>query len=439
VVAPAGYGKTTLLAQWAERDDRCVAWITLDRRDNDPVTLLRHVAAALEEHTPVDPRVHTALAAAKASLWGTIVPRLAGAVAAADRHVLVFDDVHVLSELDSIEILSVLAEHMHESSVVVVSGRVETPAVSRLRLRGRLLELGTDELALTRRETELLVRGAGLDLSDDACARLFDRTEGWAGALQLATLAARQPARGPFQADDERAATFAGDHPYIASYLHAEYLTELSEERLAFLRRTSLLDRMSGPLCDAVLERKHSANELDAIRESNLFLVPLDSHGEWYRYHYLVRDLLHRELVEGESDVVPELGRRASDWFEEHGDLESALDYALATGDNDRAARILVAIALPTSCNGRSETAVGWLARFDDACLLERYPAVAVHGARIYALRGETITAEQINRDIADGAPVLPGNRVNILLYAAWLIKKDYGRKRSRPPKTEAD
>ncbi len=395
VVAPAGYGKTTLLAQWAERDERCVAWVSLDRRDDDPIALLRHVAAALDEHSPVDPRVHAALASPRPSLWGTIVPRLAAAVAAADRHVLVFDDVHVLSESDSIEILSVLAEHVSEGSVVVLSGRVETPVVARLRMGGALLELGTDDLALTRREAELLLRGAGLELSDDACAELFDRTEGWAGALQLAALAGRHAGRAAAQVDEAEAASFAGDHPYVATYLHAEYLGSLSEERLAFLRRTSVLDRMSGPLCDALLGRKRSAAELDAIRSSNLFLVPLDAHGEWYRYHHLFRDLLHRELLEGESDLVPELGRRASEWFERHGDAESALEYALQTGDTDCAARILVAIALPTSCNGRSADAARWLRRFDDPTLLARYPAVAVHGARIYALRGETAAAER--------------------------------------------
>jgi LuxR family maltose regulon positive regulatory protein len=393
VVAPAGYGKTTLLAQWAARDDRRFAWISLDRRDNDPVVLLRHVAAALDELGPLDARLLNALASPKPAPWDSIVPRLASAVTAGERQVLVFDDTHVLSEDDSIEILSVLAEHVPAGSAIVVSARVECPLAVRLRIGGGLLELGPDDLALTRRESELVLRAAGLELSDDACDDLHEKTEGWAGALQLAALAARRP--GAPRGDSAAANAFAGDHRYVTAYIRAEYLSGLTEERLAFLRRTSLLERMSGPLCDAVLGRKHSARELEAIRSDNLFLVPLDAHGEWYRYHHLFRDLLWRDLSENDTDLVPDLARRAGDWFEQHGDLESALDYALAAGDTDRAARILVTIALPAACNGRSATAAGWLSRFDDAQLLERYPAVALQGARIHVMRGATAAAER--------------------------------------------
>jgi LuxR family transcriptional regulator, maltose regulon positive regulatory protein len=393
IVAPAGYGKTTLLAQWAARDDRRFAWISLDRRDNDPVVLLRHVAAALDELAPLDARVLNALASPKPAPWDSIVPRLASAVAASERQVLVFDDTHVLSDDDSIEILSVLAEHVPNGSAIVVSTRVECPLAVRLRVGGGLLELGPDDLALTRREGELVLRAAGLELSDDACDDLYEKTEGWAGALQLAALAARRPGAAP--GDSAEASAFAGDHRYVTAYIRAEYLSGLTEERLAFLRRTSLLERMSGPLCDAVLGRKHSARELEAIRSANLFLVPLDARGEWYRYHHLFRDLLRRELSENDADLVPELARRAGDWFEQHGDPESALDFALAAGDTDRAARILASIALPAACNGRSATAAGWLSRFDDAKLLERYPAVALQGARIHVMRGATLVAER--------------------------------------------
>ena len=394
VVAPAGYGKTTLLAQWAARDDRRFSWIALDRRDNDPVVLLRHLAAALNAFAPLDARSLNALASPKPQIWNTIVPRLAAAVAATEKHVLVFDDAHLLCETDSLEILSVLTEHIPDGSAIVIASRTDSPLAAGLRMRGSLLELGPHDLALTRREAELLLRSAGVDLADETCDALVERTEGWAGALQLAALAtvhpgAAQPGDGP------GAEAFAGDHPYLTTYLQAEYLAELSEERRAFLRRTSLLERMSGPVCDVVLGRRHSAGELDAIRKANLFLVPLDAHGEWYRYHHLFRDLLRRELHEEEADLVPELGQRAAAWFEGHGDPESALGYALEAGDTDRAARILTTIALPAAGNGHSETAARWLESFDDARLLERYPAVALLGTRVHALRGETAPAER--------------------------------------------
>src|SRR4051794_9486428 len=208
VVAPAGYGKTTLLAQWAARDERRFAWIALDRRDNDPVVLLRHVAAALDALGPLDARALNALAAPTPQIWDCVVPRLAAAVAAAERQVLVFDGAHALSEPDSIEILSVLAEHVAEGSAIAIASRVECPVATRLRMGGSLLELGAHDLALTRREGELLLRTAGVDLSDEACDDLVARTEGWAGGLQLAALALLRPATSLSRAPE--AAAFAG-------------------------------------------------------------------------------------------------------------------------------------------------------------------------------------------------------------------------------------
>jgi LuxR family maltose regulon positive regulatory protein len=261
--------------------------------------------------------------------------------------------------------------------------------MARLRMRGSLLELGTHDLALTRREAELLLRSAGVDPAHEACDDLIERSEGWAGALQLAALAEARTAG----AGAERPERFSGDHRYVAAYLQAEYLASLSDERRTFLRRTSLLERMSGPLCDVVLGRKHAAGELDAIRNENLFLVPLDAHGEWYRYHHLFRELLRRELFEDEADLVPELGRRAADWFEQHGDPESALDHALQSGDSGRAARLLETIALPVAANGGGTRAARWLESFDDPALFERHPAVAVLGARVHAFRGDAARA----------------------------------------------
>src|SRR4051794_24538370 len=338
IVAPAGYGKTTLLAQWSARDGRRFAWLALDQRDNDPVALLRHLAAALAGVTAVDARALNALASAKPPVWDAIVPRLVSAFAAVEACVLVVEDAHVLHEPDSIEIVSMLAEHVPSGSAIAISTRTECPVATRLRMRGTVVELGTQDLALTRREAELLLRAAGVELSGEACDDLLDRTEGWAGALQLAALATRRHGAARLDADE---VPFGGDHRFVTTYVEAEYLSRLSDDQRAFLRRTSLLERMSGPVCDAVLGRKHSATELETIRSANLFLVPLDAHGEWYRYHHLFRELLRRELSEDDADLVPELGRRAADWFEQHDDPEAALDYALLAADTDRAASLL--------------------------------------------------------------------------------------------------
>ncbi len=393
VVAPGGYGKTTLLAQWAERDGRSFAWVSLDRRDNDPVVLLRHVTAAINEITPVEPRLLAALAGSSASIWTTVLPRVAALVAAADDCVFVLDDTHEVQQQDSSEVLAILAEHVPDGSALVLSSRAESALVTRLRSAGGLLEIGADDLALTRREAELLLRNAGARLSDEAFAALIERTEGWAGALYLAVLALKRPGVSGRRPADDGGPTL-GDDRYLADYFHSEYLAALSPERLRFLRRTSVLEKMSGALCDAVLGASDSFDELEALNHSNLFLVPIDEDGIWYRYHHLFRELLRRELFETEPELAKELGGRAADWFEQHGDAESALEHALDVGDMDRAARIFAEIALPTYCGGRAATVELWLARFDPEAVALN-PTVAVQAARVHALRGAAEEAER--------------------------------------------
>ena len=391
VVAPAGYGKTTLLAQWAARDDRPFAWVSIDERDDDPVILLRHVAASLDRVFPLDPRVLSALRSPK-SIWRTAMPRLASALSKPrSPFVLVLDDAHLLQSHDSVEAVRVLAEQMLPGSALVTAGRMPPRLpFARFRSRGRLFELGTDELALSGREARLLLQGAGVELGDAEADELIRRTEGWAAGLYLAGLALQDAGRLQTTAE-----SFGGDDRFLADYLHTEYLSKLGPKRLSFLRQTSHLGRLSGPLCDAVLGRTGSARELAAIEKSNLFLVPLDRHGEWYRYHHLFRDLLQRELEEHEPELVCDLNRRAADWFEANGDPEAALGHAHAAGDTDRVARILASIAIATYDAGRVATVEGWLARFDDDELLARYPAVAAHGSRVHLLRGRTDEAER--------------------------------------------
>ena len=185
-----------------------------------------------------------------------------------------------------------------------------------------------------------------------------------------------------------------GDDRYLADYFRSEYLAQLSPKQLAFLRRTSVLDRMCGPLCDAVLERQDSATELESLDRANLFVVPLDHHRGWYRYHRLFKDLLRRELEQHEAHLTPELNRRAADWFEARGDAEAALEPAAASGDTDRVARLVTSLVLPVYQSGRIGVAEGWLERFD-AAELDAYPAVAVLGAWVHALRGRPVDAER--------------------------------------------
>jgi LuxR family maltose regulon positive regulatory protein len=389
VVAPAGYGKTTLLSQWAQRDVRPFAWVSIDEGDDDPLTLLRHVAAALDRVEPLPSAALEPLTPGRRPAPARALQRVGAAIGARKApFVLVLDGADRLSG-DSIAAVGRLVEHVPSGSMIVLAGRVvpELP-VAALRAGGPLLELGPYELALSRREAELLLRATRLELEDEEINELVERTEGWAAGLYLTALAARAESD---EQPDVRSVT--GADRYLADYFRSEYLSHLAPQRLTFLRRSSVLETMSGPLCDAVLDRKGSALELASLERENLFVVPLDRHRGAYRYHHLFRDLLRQELEDREPELVPVLNQRAADWFEAQGDDEATLDYAHAAGNEDSAARILSSIAMPVSAAGRVASVESWLERFDDEAL-ERHPQVAVEGSRIHALRGRPDEAE---------------------------------------------
>jgi LuxR family maltose regulon positive regulatory protein len=387
--SPAGYGKTTLLVQWASRDPRTFAWVSVDERDNDPRVLLEDVAAALDRVAPLTDPVLKALRS-RESIWTRALPRLASMLAASPRpFVLVLDDADVLDG-DAAKLVGTLIDHVPRGSMVVVAGRV-TPQLrlARLRASGLVLEIETDGLAMSTRETKLMLQNAHVEPSDTDEDDLVLRAEGWAAGVYLATLAFQEGR------DAHTAAALRGADRYVAEYLRSEHLAHLTPRQREFLRRSSVLERMCGPLCDAVLDRSGSARELLSIERSNLFIVPLDGHGEWFRYHHLFRDLLQRELAERDPGLIATLNRRAADWLETNGRPEEALHHAFASGSPTRAARILTTIVMPAYNGGRVEEVEAWLARFDDDELLERLPAVAVHGSRVHAVRGRRAEAER--------------------------------------------
>jgi LuxR family maltose regulon positive regulatory protein len=394
VTAPGGYGKTTALSQWAVRDPRPFAWVTVDESDRDPLVLLRHVAAAVNVSDPLALRVLDALVEPGHSIWTSALPRLTAAVADAGPLVIVLDDAHLLRSPDSVEAVALLTRHLTEGSTLVLAGRIAPRLpIPALRAAGNLLELGADELALTPREGQLLLRAAGADVTVEAASLLVRECEGWPAALYLAALSLRDDAAKVQHGD--KPIKLAGPSRNLGEYFRSEYLSRLPSRTLQFLRRTSVLEEMCGSLCDAVLDAKGSAHELETIERANLFVVPLDGQRSWYRYHRLFRDALRGELVTQEPKLVPVLHRRAADWYEAQGDLESALDHAHAAGDLRRAARILTTIALPMYHTGRVTTVERWLAKFDDPALLVRYPTVALQGSWIHAMRGRATKAEQ--------------------------------------------
>jgi LuxR family transcriptional regulator, maltose regulon positive regulatory protein len=399
MTAPAGYGKTTVLTQWAARDARPFAWISVDKRDRDPIVLLQHVAAALRSVEPLEPDVLEALAAPGASVWTAALPRLGAALSAFEPVVIVLDDLHLLESAETLEAITVLADHLPAESVLVLAGRV-TPnlPIAALRAAGRLLEVGVDQLALSPREGQLLLRSTGVELSLKEVTRLVHECEGWPAALYFAGLGLGNEGASNRYAEKPKPIRAAGREKSLADYsdyFRAEYFSRLRPEDVRFLRRTSVLEQMTGDLCDSVLGEEGSAQRLRRIERSNLFLIPLDRERVSYRYHRLFRDVLRKELEMGEPVLVPELHSRAADWYETHGDPESALDHADAAKDLRRVARILATIALPLYHSGRVVTVERWLARFDDPVLLMRYPMVAVQGSWIHALRGRSAEAKR--------------------------------------------
>ncbi len=404
VIAPAGYGKTTLLAQWAGRDDRPFAWVSLERRDNDPVALLTYVAAALDGIHPVDPGVFRAAASASDTMWSTSVPRLGAALASMPEPiVLVLDDVHELTDRDCLDVLEPLAKNLPCGSQLVLSGRAENGLpLAQLRAAGKLHEIRHGELALRDSEARTLLTAAGTKVSKAEAHELNDRAEGWAAGLYLAALVVQE------SGDPGAIDSFHGDDRYVADYLRSEHLARLKRSDLEFLVRTSVLDRMCGSLCDELLGRSDSARRLQALEEANFFVVPLDHHREWYRYHHLFRDMLRSELERGEPELVAALHRSAASWSEQNGLPEAAIEHAAAGGDLETLARLIGTFSMPFFRSGRVVTVERWFRWFDDPGLLEHYPVVAAFGAWIYALRGRAEAAERFAYALEHSDPDAP-------------------------------
>jgi LuxR family maltose regulon positive regulatory protein len=389
IVAPPGYGKTTVLGQWSGRDERQFAWVSLDHRDNDPVVLLTYIAEALNADGGIEPGVFKALTATD-SLWDKGLPRLGTALAGRRRpFVLVLDDVHELVNDDCLDALTALLSHVPRDSVLVLSGRTEARlGLPKLRADGELYELGPDGLALSDAEAAALLRAAGLDVTDGEAGALNQRAEGWAAGLYLIALAVDGSDPAPLS-------TFGGDDRFVTDYLRSEHLSRLPAEQVEFLTRTSLLDRISAPLCDAVLDCHDSASMLEAVERANLFVVPLDHRRDRFRYHQLFKEMLQGELRRREPGLVATLHRRAAVWCEENDEPETAIEHWAAAGAYDELARVVTSLAFPYYRSGRVTTVERWLDLFDDAELLERYPAVAVFGVWINALRGRPDAADR--------------------------------------------
>jgi LuxR family maltose regulon positive regulatory protein len=377
VSAPAGYGKTTLMAHWADADRRPFAWVSLDEGDNDPAALLTYVALALNRVEPLGGPVFSALSAPKPVVDGVVLPRLGKAIASrSEPFVLVLDDAHVLTASDALEALFVLTRHLPAGSQVAITARSEpTLPLGKLRAGRRLFELGPADLAFAPDEAEILLRGAGIELEPDDVRLITKRTEGWPAGLYLAALSLR--GHGSVAVAVEG---FAGDDRLVADYFRDEVLARLSPSLGRFLIRTSVLDRLSAPLCDAILEQSGSASKLHKLERSNLFLVPLDRQRVWYRYHTLFAEMLRARLRDAEPELERELHERAGAWYAEHGEPEQAIRHSLAAGDVERAGDLVWANVARYRGRGRGAVLLRWLAAFTDD-EIAAYPPLALAAA----------------------------------------------------------
>jgi len=340
VCAPAGFGKSTLLADWVQVDRRPVAWLSLDEGDNDPVRFWRHIAAAMDRARPgVAERASLLVGDPTSSSFMPAVTALVNDLAeSAEDVVLVVDDYHLIHAQHVHRSVEFLLEHLPGSLRLVVASRSDPPLpLARLRARGQSAELRAADLRFTLAEaTQLMAASTGLDLPEDVVVALGERTEGWVAGLQLAALSlqGRRDVEG-FVAE------FSGSHRYVLDYLTEEVLDRQPPDIRTFLLETSVLDRLSGALCDAVLERRDSQLLLESVERANLFLLPLDDERRWWRYHHLFADLLRSRLAREDPTRAAALHHAAAGWYERQGLPDDAIGHALAGGDQEWAAQIV--------------------------------------------------------------------------------------------------
>jgi LuxR family maltose regulon positive regulatory protein len=431
LAAPPGYGKTTLMAQWAQRTESRVAWLSCDDADNDPVVLLSALAVALSRIGPVDPAIFSALASSGADI--TVVPRFVAAVASVPPPVTVLvDHTEAVTSRQCLNTIAEFALRLPPGWQLVLASRNAVPLpTARLRAQGGIFEVtawvtwrwGHRKPSRSWREQGSRPTRPGFAIS---CSGPKD---GQRGSISPHSPSSPAPGR----------ATPASPSPATTSTWAttcARSCSPGSQPREAsFLARTSVLDRMCGSLCDAILEQEGSGAVLEQMEARNLLVLPLDRHREWYRYHHLLRDLLRSELQRQEPSLVADLHFRAAAWFEANSMPEQAIGHAQAAGDYDRVARLILQLQQPVWASGRVETVLRWMEWLGDVTSAEHYGAIAVHGSLIFALLGRPSEAERwaAAAERASAAGILPDGstmEATLAYLRAILCRKGIGEMR---------
>jgi LuxR family maltose regulon positive regulatory protein len=378
LAAPTGYGKTTAVRAWCARGQAPVAWVTLDAGDNDPVRLWTYVASAVDRiRQGLGRPALLRLRATGVSLEVVVDELVNGIVSYSAPLIVVLDDLQAVTDLDCLASIEYAVERLPANARLLVISRVDpTMHLARMRGRGTLVELRAAELAFSREEArELLVEREGISLVSEDVEALVERTEGWPAGLYLAALWLRG-----LDDPSSRVREFAGHHRQVADYLGSEVLDALAGDVRSFLMRSAVLGRFTAELSDEVLGRTDSSSMLAALEQSNLFLVPLDGAGAWFRYHTLFSERLRLELVAIEPEAEVEIHRRASVWFRERGFVIEAAEHAAEARDFALVAQLLADNHLIMLRSGLSSTLLRWIRTLPEPHLLE-FPILPVAAA----------------------------------------------------------
>ena len=429
VSAPAGFGKTTAVSDWCARlapagDEAApasVAWVSMDEGDNQAGRLLAHVLAALARAgLPVDPAEGDPDVAA---VLPALVNDAARACATDPDHawVLVLDDYHAITDPGTHDAVAFLLEHLPPQVHLLLTTRADPPLpLARLRSRGQLAEVRAADLRFSPDEAQQFLSDVmDVDLDAAAVTALDRRTEGWAAGLQLAGLSLRDLADA--SAQEAFVADFAGSNRFVLDYLADEVLARQPPEVRAFLLRTSVLQALTGDLCDAVTGQDGGAATLEQLERGNVFVVPLDPARSWYRYHHLFADVLRARLLAEHPDEVPRLHLRASEWYDAHGHVEEAVRHAQAAGDHERAGRLMEAGLGDVRRARRDDLLLAWLGSLPDA-VVRHSPVLSVAAAWAQLMHGDLDAAEAL-LDVADA--LLRAGRADPALRATWPDTED--------------
>ena len=399
ICAPAGFGKTSMLCEWYAvhpKNVASVAWVSLDVSDNDGRRFWSYVFAALERlHPDIVEDAFVLLRSPQPPSMNVILTTLINALLAIQGQIiLILDDYHVITEPSIHQAMSFLLDYLPPQMHLILASRSDPPLLlSRLRSNRTLTELRTDDLRFTNEETKLFLQlMTGSIPPTETIATLEQRTEGWIAGLQLAALSLKGRTNST-----NFITAFAGSHKYILDYLSEEVLRQQSDAIQTFLLQTAILDRLSGPLCNAVTEQSNSQTILEQLEQANLFIVPLDDERGWYRYHHLFTEVLRRQLQYTHPDMLPRLHQRAAIWYEQQGLITEAMRHALAATDFERAVRLIEQATIRMLLQGERNILQQWLQALPSE-LLQRHPRLCITYAMLLAYNVQLDAAESYLR-----------------------------------------